>query len=800
MDKLTAIKIKKPDGSYSTPIAISALAQNILYGDGVYNVKDILDSLDARIDNITAVGTDGQLTAIRVGADNETYATARAAIVANDIKNRELVLVKDTQPTEIWNKLWLDTSDADEQRIISTDDMANIIAAYYDEEADYAIGDYVIHEDANTNVGKLYKCKTAISGGETWTAAHWNEISVTEDYNEVIQNVNDQIDDVKSALSDWLRLDGVIVPDGYDLTPLAVESGIGQSYYVNNDTITPTGMNGFNYYKIPIVAGETYKSNSPARWIIFVDDSNVIKSYDNVGSSTYNAPTGATYMILSYADDLDFAVGRNFAPASHNIIYLLPDDVKATMSFSDLNGKLKSNMVDGYIRGNLAFDITLLYENKYCYANSANSNPLYDSNSSYNVYRIEISNKSYTFKQARFCLPVKPNGKSVSASIGYATSYDNTAGDAKYLYLSLDKNVSPIETYVISEGSELKVNDTYPNWTGANKIISDLSPKELKKVQTGSLSSSGEYIICPIFQEARKGFRLVFDCVVTSGTDFDIGFSTAKNNITSNPHNVFNITNTNVTWNNISHTHGLALEGHVQFVLEVSEIGTPKITIISNGNVYSTTGADSSFNFSAQSVPYVTSKGIVATNCKLLYTNTDFLKKIWMIGDSYTAYSIDRWPYYAHQDGYLKNIFLDGFSGMESTQAKKTFPDIVKLSKPQYAVWLMGMNDGSDTNDTTPSSSWVNGKNVFLETCLTENIIPVFATIPNVPTINHKGKNAWIRSSGYRYIDFSHAVGADDNVNWYTGMLSNDGIHPTRLGAVALYGQILIDFPEIMID
>lgn len=201
MDKLTAIKIKNPDGSYSTPIAISALAQNVLYGDGVYSVKDILDSLDARIDNVTAVGTDGQLTAIRVGADNETYATARAAIVANDIKNRELVLVKDTQPTETWNKLWLDTSDTDEQRIISTDDMANIIAAYYDEESDYAIGDYVIYEDTTTGVGKLYKCKTTISGGEAWTAAHWNEISVTEDYNNLIQDVNDYL---KSALVDKL--------------------------------------------------------------------------------------------------------------------------------------------------------------------------------------------------------------------------------------------------------------------------------------------------------------------------------------------------------------------------------------------------------------------------------------------------------------------------------------------------------------------------------------------------------------------------------------------------------------------
>lgn len=42
----------------------------------------------------------------------------------------------------------------------------------YDATADYAVGDYCIHEQV------LYKCKTAISGGEEWTAGHWEAVNV----------------------------------------------------------------------------------------------------------------------------------------------------------------------------------------------------------------------------------------------------------------------------------------------------------------------------------------------------------------------------------------------------------------------------------------------------------------------------------------------------------------------------------------------------------------------------------------------------------------------------------------------
>ena len=45
--------------------------------------------------------------------------------------------------------------------------------AEYSATADYAVGDLV------TKDGVVYKCNTAISGGETWTVGHWDALDST---------------------------------------------------------------------------------------------------------------------------------------------------------------------------------------------------------------------------------------------------------------------------------------------------------------------------------------------------------------------------------------------------------------------------------------------------------------------------------------------------------------------------------------------------------------------------------------------------------------------------------------------
>ena len=49
------------------------------------------------------------------------------------------------------------------------------VAAQYSSSATYNVGDYVIYN------GQLYRCTTAITTAESWTAAHWNVAVLGDD-------------------------------------------------------------------------------------------------------------------------------------------------------------------------------------------------------------------------------------------------------------------------------------------------------------------------------------------------------------------------------------------------------------------------------------------------------------------------------------------------------------------------------------------------------------------------------------------------------------------------------------------
>lgn len=316
--------------------------------------------------------------------------------------------------------------------------------------------------------------------------------------------------------------------------------------------------------------------------------------------------------------------------------------------------------------------------------------------------------------------------------------------------------------------------------------------------KTGTFTASGDNILLSNARSnLRKGIRLVFEATVTSGTDFEIGFSVSESSANTLPHNIISVTSENISYNNVNYPHGLSITGRLQMLFEYLSDGTVDVTLLSNGDNFKQNVA---FTMSNHAVPYVKSNGLIATDCKLSFICTDIRKKIWMFGDSYFAYSTARWTYYLKEYGYDTNVLLDGFPGMGSLNGRVSFAKLLNLGMPKIAVWFLGMNDGTDTDDTTPNTNWVIERDEFIALCEANNIEPIFATIPNVPSINHNGKNAWIKSSGYRYIDMCHAVGADVDVNWYGDMLSSDKIHPSESGAKALFAQVLLDLPEVMLD
>jgi lysophospholipase L1-like esterase len=185
------------------------------------------------------------------------------------------------------------------------------------------------------------------------------------------------------------------------------------------------------------------------------------------------------------------------------------------------------------------------------------------------------------------------------------------------------------------------------------------------------------------------------------------------------------------------------------------------------------------------------------SNVDFVWTCKDFSRDIWMLGDSYFSYGENRWVYYLITNGYSGRCLIDAYAGEGSDRALPSLKSYIGFAKPKYILWCLGMNDGSDSA-TAPKAQWMNAVNSVLDICKKNDITPILGTIPTVPSISHEMKNAWIRNSGYQYIDFAKAVGAQADGTWFDGMLSSDNVHPTVSGAMALYYQAITDCSQFL--
>lgn len=188
------------------------------------------------------------------------------------------------------------------------------------------------------------------------------------------------------------------------------------------------------------------------------------------------------------------------------------------------------------------------------------------------------------------------------------------------------------------------------------------------------------------------------------------------------------------------------------------------------------------------------------TDCVISITASKNKKNIVVFGDSYVSYGESRWPYYLVEAEYDKNVTVIGYSGENSENGYRNFTDFMPISDARYVVWAYGMNDHDTAS--AENASWRENIDKVIAYCEKNNIIPVLCTIPNVPRYSNAYKNAYVRSFAGKYpiIDFAKAVGSDVSSAWYAGMLSSDNIHPTAVGAMALYNRAIADFPQLCVD
>ena len=241
-------------------------------------------------------------------------------------------------------------------------------------------------------------------------------------------------------------------------------------------------------------------------------------------------------------------------------------------------------------------------------------------------------------------------------------------------------------------------------------------------------------------------------------------------------------------------SHGLTLSGfiHVLITQNNAQRASVKITTASG-------------DYTLSDCPWFACNGDVFAFCTGSLTGVsetaifkDFSSDIFLFGDSYTGLDSARYPYYLIHDGYT-DFLVCGYGGAHSQRMITCFQNVIVLAKPKFAIWALGMNDKDGAN--TYNANWKAALDTFLSVCESNGVTPILATIPNVTDSDYKNtyKNAYVKSLDYRYIDFAKAVdGEAEGASWYAGMLSNDGVHPTALGAKALCSRFLADVPEVI--
>lgn len=442
--------------------------------------------------------------------------------------------------------------------------------------------------------------------------------------------------------------------------------------------------------------------------------------------------------------------------------------------------------------GNLFANASLVAQGQYVAGISSSTGKAYlAANQALDTYVIPVDGTSvYTFTNCRTAIVVSDlEYTPVGSLLTYATTIDSSGG--AYILFSITPATYPVADYTITK--------PIPVYKAVNWEIEKGVQKQAVAAKSGSITNGGALTIDG--RSALKDGQLITFVGTASsfGGGFELEFwdtAVVTNNI------VVDATNISVKYNTsaaVPVAHGLDISNASTIAMTVQfDKGKAKIKLYADGSVYAVEYEWYQTNGTVTQ-PRVKSNGAVFSDSNLTITYESANRGIWIFGDSYLSLTSDaRWPYYLNVDGYANNDLMSGSPGCTTRSSVVAISTLLKYGTPKYAVLATGMNDGSDTNGQA-SSLWTTNRDAFLTLCEGQGIEPVFCTVPTVPTVNNETKNAWVRGSGHRYIDFAKAVGANSSGVWYTGMLSVDGVHPSPKGARALYTQVLIDLPEITI-
>jgi len=355
-------------------------------------------------------------------------------------------------------------------------------------------------------------------------------------------------------------------------------------------------------------------------------------------------------------------------------------------------------------------------------------------------------------------------------------------------------------TFLIADNGTNEVNEGIPYLSKIPAQLDTIMGQQGSFASAASLAADGELALGTFPVYISKQLCMVFGCKFSTFTSATLGQRNGY--VTVDSQNVYVYGNLSTGGFGLRQTvaHNLTISNYIRLMLFVEGTKVTDITMNASLVVSTATGYTviklNSWYYTHGGEVYA-SVGQASTDASIGATCIDFRSPVWAFGDSYFGLSPARWPYVMRELGYF-NYYFEGLGGGTSYDMYHEMERASVFGTPRYLLWCLGMND-QDPDNTTPSANWLAVFGHIKDYCSENGVQLILATIPNTPTRRNYAKNEVVKASGYRYIDFAKAVGAENaGSSWYTGMLHTDNVHPTELGAQALATQVLIDFPELM--
>jgi hypothetical protein len=242
-------------------------------------------------------------------------------------------------------------------------------------------------------------------------------------------------------------------------------------------------------------------------------------------------------------------------------------------------------------------------------------------------------------------------------------------------------------------------------------------------------------------------------------------------------------------------SHGLNIDKFLYVSYSRDTDGSAHVILATLGGIYASEALNIGLPTETYGQPSLYSSSLNLSDVTFSVYNRDFRKPIWVIGDSYVSLYNIRWTYQMQVTMGIKNWLLQGLAGGTSTTMLQDLKRSLALGTPKFLIWCLGMNDSYD--------AWLSSLEELKNICKEKGIELILTTIPTVPIYNKEEITQYVRSSGYRYIDFYEALGATPEGVWYDGYLEENEdpskrVHTTELGAKIQAARVLVDFPEII--